>query len=111
MAWENLEAEIAAELSDARPETAPVAWTEGHGGANARSPVLSSAPLRIEDRNRGPKDNNDLRWNRRMLAKKRAQYTSKDRNRTYTVRKAVRVYQRGATCANDVSGRFLPQAS
>ena len=52
-----------------------------------------------------------LKEARRLLAERRSQYDARDRNRTYTVRKAVRAYQRGAVCANDATGRFVKRTA
>lgn len=63
MAWENLEAEIAEELSVSRPEL-----------------CLHSGGLSLK------RDMRPMQEARRLVAERRAGYTVADRNRTYTVR-------------------------
>ena len=109
MAWQNLGEELEALFSDSRPDT--MATSFRNDGPACRRPAWDSAPLATYNLRQKPKDTNELRWNRRMLAQKRAGYTESDRNRTYTIRKAIRAYQRGSVCANDVTGRFVKRTA
>jgi hypothetical protein len=96
MAWENLEEEIAKELEVRAPD---LGWYTGE------------VSLMLPQQQKRTRDLATPRLLRKLTASKRARYDVSDRNRTYTVRKATRVYQRGTVCANDASGRFLPQSS
>ena len=91
MAWENLEAEIGELLSEQAPELG-----------------LFMSQLSIRDRVSRRKDVSALRLQRKLQSQKRASYGPDDRNRTYTVRSARRVYARGAVCSQRDDGRFLP---
>jgi hypothetical protein len=85
MAWENLEAEIAEEFADQRPNLS-----------------LFESFLRLTPK-KFVRDEEQKAWRSLQSKKKNAQ----DTKPKYTIRAATRVYQRGAVCANDVTGQFL----